>query len=124
MQLDRAAKSKVPELARSFHAVTITELQKQRMNHGKRPQFYFWRDSSGHEIDLLEDQGVDLTSMEIKAGRTITSDFFKRLRFWARLTGRQGGRVIYGGEHGPKRSEGMEVPGWQDLLKDGSNFSN
>lgn len=98
-----------------FENWVITEFWKQKLNQGQRPNLYFWRDRSGHEIDLIEDQGVKLLPVEIRSGQTINQEYFKGLRFWERLTGIPGGRVIYGGNQNQKRSDGTEVISWKDL---------
>jgi len=98
-----------------FENWVITEFQKQKLNKGQRPNLYFWRDSAGHEIDLLEDQGTELLPIEIKSGKTITQDYFKGLRFWEKLTGSPGGTVIYAGNRNQKRSDGIQVKSWQEL---------
>ncbi|NGX51517.1 MAG: hypothetical protein K1060chlam2_01386, partial [Chlamydiae bacterium] len=50
----------------------VTEIYKRISNRGTDPQIYFWRTSSGTEVDLLiEDQGK-LIPIEIKATSTPT----------------------------------------------------
>ncbi|GAG82444.1 unnamed protein product, partial [marine sediment metagenome] len=51
------------------------------MNRGEEHAVYSWRDSTGNEIDVLIDQGDELTPLEIKAGQTVNPDFFKGIRF-------------------------------------------
>lgn len=46
---------------------------------------YFWRDHSGNEIDCILDQ-TDSISVEIKAGKTVATDFFKAFDGWSELT--------------------------------------
>ncbi|PWJ57823.1 uncharacterized protein DUF4143 [Dyadobacter jejuensis] len=50
---------------------------KMHYNQGKRPQIYYWRDSNQNEVDLLIQDGMNLKAVEIKAGKTINSDFLK-----------------------------------------------
>ena len=50
-----------------------------------RPQFYFWRDTAQHEIDLLVQNGVQLEAIEIKSGKTIQPDFFKGLNYLKKI---------------------------------------
>jgi predicted AAA+ superfamily ATPase len=59
-----------------FESFIISELLKGYLNMGEEPSIYFWRDSTGNEIDVIIDQGRNLTPLEIKAGQTIASDFF------------------------------------------------
>ena len=59
----------------------ITEYIKNTWNSGKPLNAYFWRDSGGHEIDLLIDQGSSIKTIEIKSAKTIKPNFFKELTY-------------------------------------------
>ncbi|WP_229599612.1 ATP-binding protein [Runella rosea] len=60
-----------------FENLIINELQKDVLNAGARPRFYFWRDYSQNEVDLLIQEGTQLKAVEIKSGKTINNDFLK-----------------------------------------------
>ena len=98
-----------------FENFIVNELITNRFNAGKRSNLYFWRDRSGHEIDVLIDEGVKLVPVEIKSGQTITSSYFKGLQYWEKLTGISGGIVYYGGDTGQERSNGVVVKSWRDV---------
>ena len=98
-----------------FENMVVTEVLKQRLNSGQEPQLYFWRDNTGHEIDLLLDRGTRLVPLEIKSGQTITPDYFASLTFWQQLTGTAGGTVVYGGRQAQSRSNGITVLPWQEV---------
>lgn len=62
---------------------------------------YFWRDSTGHEIDLLiECDGGKLLPIEAKSGATFNSDFVRDLAWWRGISGSMAtnGLILYGGE--------------------------
>lgn len=65
-----------------FENLIISELQKNVLNTGTRPRFYFWRDYSQNEIDLFIQDGLKLHAVEIKSGKTINNDFFKGLTYF------------------------------------------
>nr|WP_262916294.1 ATP-binding protein [Aestuariivivens marinum] len=92
-----------------FENMVIVELLKQRLNKGETNNLYFWRNSRGNEIDIIIDNFEALMPVEIKSGKTITADYFKGLSYWNKLTGMQGGKIIYAGEDYQKRSNGFEV---------------
>lgn len=46
------------------------------------PRLYFWRDKLGHEIDCLAISGTEQIPMEIKAGKTVSNDYFDGLTYW------------------------------------------
>jgi len=99
-----------------FETWVIAELLKTRLNAGETSNLHFWRDRSGHEVDVLIDHGTRLAPVEIKAGQTINRDFFRGLEFWLKLAGDEAGPawLIYGGEARQVRM-GVEVVPWRDM---------
>ena len=77
------------------------------MNRGEEHPIYFWRDSTGNEIDIIIDEGNSLIPLEIKAGQTVSSDFFKGIRFWKELSNdlEQPTALVYGGDKSFIRSD-------------------
>jgi hypothetical protein len=69
-----------------FENYVVAELMKRRFHDGVEPDIYFWRDSAGHELDILIDLGNQLIPVEVKSGHTIAKDFFKGLNFWKTLS--------------------------------------
>ncbi len=98
-----------------FENFCISEFLKDRFNQGKRSNFYFWRDNTGHEIDLVIEQGNQPTAVEIKSGKTITNEFFKGLQFWQKLTGNSQRAIVYGGDLEQKRSDQIRVISWKNI---------
>ena len=90
-----------------FEAFVISELVKNFIHRGERPDVYFWRDSAGHEIDVVMPFGDKLVAVEIKSAQTINSSFFKNLDFWFRIVGEENtsAALIYGGDELQIRSK-------------------
>lgn len=90
-----------------FENLVVIDILKHRYNRGKRGNLYFWRDARGNEIDLLLEYGPEIAALEIKAGATITEDWFKGLRtFTSRLPEPPKTRaLIHGGKAGQKRTD-------------------
>lgn len=101
-----------------FENLVMTEFLKARFNRGLLSDIYFWRDSSGLEIDLLLENGDALQPVEIKSGETIASDFFDSLKKWGALSGRgnQPAWLIYGGDREMQQGHIMIIP-WHGLPK-------
>lgn len=95
-----------------FESYVISELLKNYMNRGEEHAIYFWRDSAGNEIDVLIDEGDELTPVEIKAGQTVAADFFKGIRFWKKLSKGIGqpAALVYGGDKSYIRSDAYVYP--------------
>jgi predicted AAA+ superfamily ATPase len=92
-----------------FENLVVLEFLKHRFNQGKTNNLFFWRDNTGNEIDLLIEKDTERFPVEIKSGQTIPDEFFKGIRFWEKLTGTEGGYLIYDGESIQKRSGGVSV---------------
>lgn len=93
-----------------FENFVISEYAKHRLNGGVVPRGFFWRDSHGHEIDLLIEEPAPF-AVEIKSGETVTAEYFKGLQYWLSLTGasRERSYVIYGGAENQDRKYGRVV---------------
>lgn len=89
-----------------FEALVINEAIKSRLNLGKAHQCYFWRDSTGLEVDLIMQTSQGLLPVEVKSGQTIASDWFKNLKKWQTLNGNsRQAQLIYGGERNYVRND-------------------
>lgn len=82
-----------------FENWIIMELVKARYNKAIDPRFYFYRDISGKDIDLLFQKGGKLIPIEIKSSKTFSSSFLKGLKYFHKQSSKaSGGAVIYSGE--------------------------
>lgn len=100
-----------------FENFIIMEIVKAEFNLGKAVNnLYFWRDNTGHEIDLIMEKAGEIISIEIKASRTGNAAFFEHLRFWQKISGEKpkNSMVIYGGEHSLNLKYGKQT-GWMHL---------
>jgi hypothetical protein len=95
-----------------FETFAVSEILKSFVHRGERPPLYYWRDRTGHEVDALLDMGTRMTAIEVKAGRTISSDSFRGLKFFSELKGvRADSVLVYGGDESSLR-EGIRVRTW------------
>lgn len=101
-----------------FENYIITEHIKNNWNKGQITAAYYWRDSSGNEIDLLIDEGENLKIAEIKSSKTVKSSFFKGLNRFEKLASNYtiDKYLIYGGDDSQKRT-GFQILSWKDISK-------
>ena len=101
-----------------FDNMTIAEYQKRIHHATKFEDIWFWRDSAGHEIDLIIDDGQGIKLTEIKAGMTVMPDMFDNLAWWEKISGEQNllKKLVYGGIERQSRSAGEVVP-WKEFGK-------
>lgn len=99
-----------------FENMIIADLMKGFLNQGKRPSLYFWRDSAGNEVDCLIDTGSEIKCVEIKSGTTISSDFFKGLKYYRKLNPKAAPFLIYGGVVNSIQSNAT-IFGWRNAVE-------
>lgn len=99
-----------------FESFVVSELVKAYAHRGREPGLWYWRDSAGHEVDVLVDLGDRQIPVEVKSGETVAGDFFGALRYWRRLVGDDSApaALVYGGDESFVR-EGIAVRSWADL---------
>ena len=90
-----------------FENMIIAEALKHQVNQGKKPALHFYRDSSGHEVDLLYQEGPDFLPIEIKSGQTIANSFFKGLHTFKKVEPQLpfGRMLVYGGTRRQTRQD-------------------
>lgn len=96
-----------------FENLVINEFIKESYNKGEEPSLTFWRDSTGNEVNLLSTIEGRQFAYEIKSGATYSSDFFKGISKWAKLSGATPEQcfAIYNGDKNMITSQG-EVIKW------------
>lgn len=90
---------KDPFYGNLFENLVIVELMKSFYSQAKDPHFYFYRDVSGKEVDLLVKQGSQLIPIEIKSSKTFSPNFLNGLNYFYKQTPNKAtrGAVIYSG---------------------------
>ncbi|MDE5838046.1 MAG: ATP-binding protein, partial [Paramuribaculum sp.] len=91
-----------------FENLVINQFIKDAYNNGKQPDLTYWRDSQGNEIDLIATNGLEMNAYEIKIGQTYSTDYFKGLDKWGKLSGTPVNHlnVIYNGDTELNTSKG------------------
>ena len=99
-----------------FETWVVAEYLKRRLNTARPSNLSFWRDRSGHEIDLLIEQGGMLQPVEIKSGATVRTEALSGLFKWQKISGQAEPRprLVYGGNETQHRSE-ADVVAWRSL---------
>ena len=105
--------SRDPLRGNLFENMVIVEALKYRFNQGKRSNLFFYRDSGGNEVDLLFVNGNTIFPVEIKAGMTITREYFKGLKHIATVFPKdmpKGSGLVYAGDKKQQRTGVSVVP--------------
>lgn len=99
-----------------FETWVVSERFKQKLNAGKVADLYFWRDSAGHEVDLLEETASGVLATEIQSGATFAPDWMDSVRKWKSIAGDKAEipALVYGGDASFEREQ-CHVLSWRDI---------
>ena len=106
-----------------FENAMISEYVKQMYHNDAVHDIWFWRDSAGHEIDLMIEKGSLLDDdrkrfeiVEFKASMTILPDMFKGLTYFETISEWKNVKkaLVYGGNASQNRTAGKVVP-WKNF---------
>jgi predicted AAA+ superfamily ATPase len=100
-----------------FETFVVGELLKSAYNSAKEDDLYFFRDNRGREVDIIKDMVTAVDIMEIKSSQTITTDFFKGLKYFRTLPIEvKSSTLLYGGDDTYDRN-GVHVLGWRNVAQ-------
>jgi uncharacterized protein len=100
-----------------FEGMMVSELYKMYSYEGSKVKLYYWRDKTGHEIDVIIDKGNKVIPIEIKASKTIQENFFKGIKYWNTLRNDTQGIVLYAGEVEQVRTGNLRIENWKNFLR-------
>jgi predicted AAA+ superfamily ATPase len=101
-----------------FENFIVIEILKNFWNRGKNAPLYYFRDNAGNEIDLLIEKARKVIGVEIKAGETLNSDWFKGLKYLVKVMGKEvlAKYLVYGGR-ASLQSEGASALSYKDISR-------
>lgn len=113
---DIATFNESPLRGNIFENMITAELYKQNEHRSLHRDYWFWRDSNGHEIDLLTQNGNLYDIFEIKSTQTIMPEHFKGLNYFSEISENKTGQktLIYGGSTNQSRTQ-YSVSGWRNI---------
>ena len=99
-----------------FENMIVSEFIKQNYHQNLMQEFWFWRDSAGHEVDLIRQDDEKLNVIEIKSTTTISSDLFKGINYFSGLAkdAIKSQTLVYAGLDNQKRTI-ANVVAWKDI---------
>ena len=96
-----------------FENHVVSETAKAYLHHRRPAPLFFWRDRTGHEIDLVIDDAGRLFPVEIKSAQTLSGGMLDSLLWWSKLSGQPPDTaiLIYGGDQAITRG-GVAMRPW------------
>ena len=70
-----------------YENLFVLEILKHRLNYGKRPELFFYRDTNGNEVDLVIKKGRTLVPVEIKLTATPTARHLEPINRFKKIAG-------------------------------------
>lgn len=110
------ALAKHSQVGSIFENLIIAEMYKQNYHQYLLKDYWFWRDSNGHEIDLLTKNSEKFDLFEIKSTQTITSKLFAEMDYLSDLIEDKTTTktLIYGGIENQNRTH-YKVKSWSKI---------
>ena len=95
-----------------FENLMIAEYVKQMHHQDNLQDVWFWRESSGHEVDLLIETEDGFNVAEFKSSMTVMPDMFKPMQKFEEISEWKNLKknLVYTGEQSQKRSYGNVIP--------------
>lgn len=99
-----------------FENMVVGEYVKQNFHQNKMEELWFWRDSNGHEVDLIRQDDDLLNVIEIKSTKTVTTDLFKEITYFENLAKDEikSKSLVYAGDDNQKRTN-VNVLSWNQM---------
>jgi hypothetical protein len=98
-----------------FENMVIAELLKYVFNKRSTSSLYFFRNSTGYEIDCLVDMGLKLGLIEVKASQTFTKDFLKNIDILKKIIKgyRLKNYIVYNGKY--NKIKDTKLISWKNI---------
>lgn len=103
-----------PQYGNIFENWVVSELFKRRLNLGQEPDYYFWRNQRGNEIDLITETQGKLDPIEIKSSKTFGESFLKNIKYLNKLQDYDKGTLIYSGDES-YNFKTTKILSWKDI---------
>ncbi len=97
-----------------FENLIIAEKTKYKAHRQKDPDMFFFRDSNGLEIDLLEAEGMEAEMTELKSGKTFKPEFLTNMKKLKAIDSSLKMNLVYDGSENVALAD-YKVMNWRKL---------
>lgn len=98
-----------------FENFIVSEIIKNRKNKEQFGEVYFYRDSTGNEVDVLIENEGNLLPIEIKSAVKIQKEHHKNLKWFQKVFRQEGGILLYAGEENESFPNEIEQLSWTNV---------
>ncbi len=96
-----------------FENFIVAEVKKNRLNKQQFGGMYFYRDSTGNEVDIILENDEGLMPVEIKSSKKTDASSLKNLKWFQKVFRQTGGLLINGSNENRSFANGIEQIGWE-----------
>ena len=98
-----------------FENFIVSEIIKNRKNKEQFGEVYFYRDSTGNEVDVLIENEGNLIPIEIKSAVKIQKEHHKNLKWFQKVFRQEGGILLYAGNENESFPNEIEQLSWTNV---------
>ena len=98
-----------------FENWVISEIKKNNFNACRNEGVYYFRDSTGNEVDLISEREGELVAFEMKAGGKINNNMLRGLKYWQKYQPGSRGVLVYGGRISKMINERISIASWTEV---------
>jgi predicted AAA+ superfamily ATPase len=98
-----------------FENWCITEIRKNMFNRGEADGMFYFRDSTGNEIDLILEKETGPLAIEIKSSGTAKPDQLNGLKFWNKYQRGSQGLLLHQGNTINEINEFTSAMSWKEI---------
>jgi predicted AAA+ superfamily ATPase len=98
-----------------FENFIVSEIIKNRKNKEQFGEVYFYRDSTGNEVDVLIENEGNLIPIEIKSTVKIQKEHHKNLKWFQKVFRQDGGVLLYAGNENESFPNEIEQLSWTNV---------
>lgn len=98
-----------------FENWIISELRKNNFNSGLNDGMYFFRDSTGNEVDLIMERDGETIAIEIKASKKFDNSMVRGLNYWQKYQPKSHCMLIHGGTTHKMMNDKLSVLPWTEI---------
>ena len=98
-----------------FENFIVSEIIKNRKNKEQFGEVYFYRDSTGNEVDVLIENEGNVIPIEIKSAGKIQKEHHKNLKWFQKVFRQEGGILLYAGNENESFPNEIEQLSWTNV---------
>lgn len=98
-----------------FENWVMSEIRKNNFNAARNEGMYYFRDSTGNEVDIISERDGELVAIEIKAGVKTNNNNLRGLKYWQKYQLKSQSILVYGGKSIGAKNERLSIVPWTEV---------